>query len=280
MFIVDAQVHIWGANTPQRPWPADAHNPHRPVPFGVDDLLREMDGAGVNRAVLVPPSWEGVRNDLVLEAARLHPGRFAFMGRVDNDAPTARQEVANWRTNPGMLGFRATFGRKVMWPALTEGRVNWFWAAAEKAGAPIMVYLPLAMLPLIDKVAERHPGLKLIIDHFALPFEAKDDQAFEGFEHLLHIAKRPNVAAKASALPTYTTDGYPYRRVHPYIRSAYDAFGPRRMFWGSDLTGLPCTYSQAVTMFTEEIPWLTNDDKEWIMGRALCKWLSWDCGQP
>ena len=27
MLIVDAQVHIWGANTPERPWPArlEAH---------------------------------------------------------------------------------------------------------------------------------------------------------------------------------------------------------------------------------------------------------------
>jgi hypothetical protein len=52
-------------------------------------------------------------------------------------------------------------------------------------------------------------------------------------------------------------------------------FGPQRMFWGTDLARLPCTYRQAVTMFTEEIPWLTHEDKEWIMGRALCGWLGW-----
>lgn len=27
--------------------------------------------------------------------------------------------------------------------------------------------------------------------------------------------------------------------------------------------------------FTEEIPWLTADDKDWIMGRGLCEWLNW-----
>ena len=58
MLIVDAQVHIWAANTPERPWPA-RHAPHRPMPFSQADLLREMDAAGVQRAVLVPPSWEG-----------------------------------------------------------------------------------------------------------------------------------------------------------------------------------------------------------------------------
>jgi L-fuconolactonase len=28
-------------------------------------------------------------------------------------------------------------------------------------------------------------------------------------------------------------------------------------------------------MFTEEIPWFTAGDKEWIMGRGLCEWLGW-----
>ena len=54
MLIADAQVHIWAADTPERPWPA-RHAPHQPVPFSKDDLLREMDAAGVQRAVLVPP---------------------------------------------------------------------------------------------------------------------------------------------------------------------------------------------------------------------------------
>ena len=59
MFIVDAQVHIWGPDTPQRPWPGGRSQPHRPQPFSKDDLLKEMDAAGVARVVIVPPSWEG-----------------------------------------------------------------------------------------------------------------------------------------------------------------------------------------------------------------------------
>ena len=80
---------------------------------------------------------------------------------------------------------------------------------------------------------------------------------------------------KASSLPAFTADSYPYRRLHPYIRRIYDAFGPQRMFWGSDFTKLPCSYRQAITMITEEISWLTAEDKEWIMGRGLCEWIGW-----
>jgi predicted TIM-barrel fold metal-dependent hydrolase len=50
MLVVDAQVHIWGADTPERPWPpGNAHRAHRPQPFSKDDLLAEMAAAGVDR---------------------------------------------------------------------------------------------------------------------------------------------------------------------------------------------------------------------------------------
>ena len=47
------------------------------------------------------------------------------------------------------------------------------------------------------------------------------------------------------------------------------------MFWGTDLTGIPCTYRQAITLFTEELPWLQGDDLDWVMGRGVCDWLGW-----
>ena len=125
----------------------------------------------------------------------------------------------------------------------------------------------------VDEVAERHPRLKLILDHMALDTGVKDDAAFKDFDLLLPIAKRPNVAVKVSALPGYTTAPYPYRNLHGYVRRVYDAFGPQRMLWGSDLTRLKCTYRQCVTVFTEEMPWLKAADLEWIMGRATCEWL-------
>src|SRR4051794_34559803 len=110
MFIVDSQVHIWAANTPERPWPA-RHKPHRDVPFSAEDLLAEMNAAGVDRCVIVPPGWEGDRNDLGLAAAQKHPDRFGVMGRLDHEAPDAREQIASWRQQPGMLGLRFAFAR-------------------------------------------------------------------------------------------------------------------------------------------------------------------------
>jgi L-fuconolactonase len=275
MIIADSQVHLWGADTPQRPWPPGrAKQAHRPQAFSKDDLLREMDAAGVGRVVIVPPSWEGDRNDLALEAGRLHPDRFAVMGRLAVEKPESRGLVAGWKRQPGMLGLRFTFHTALQKPWLTDGTADWLWLAAERAGLPVMIFVP-GSLPQAGRIAERHPGLKLVIDHLALSMTQKDDAAFADLPDLLALARWPNVAVKASALPCYSTEPYPYRGLHPHVRRVFDAFGPRRVFWGTDLTRLPCTYREAITLFTQELTWLSQADAEWVMGRAVCEWLGW-----
>jgi predicted TIM-barrel fold metal-dependent hydrolase len=85
MLIVDTQVHIWASHTPARPWPADGvGRAHCAEALTADALIGRMDAAGVDRAIFVPPSWEGERNDLALDAARRYPERFAIMGRLDH----------------------------------------------------------------------------------------------------------------------------------------------------------------------------------------------------
>jgi predicted TIM-barrel fold metal-dependent hydrolase len=272
--IVDSQVHIWGANTPERPWPARAHS-HGPIPLGADELLRRMNEAGVDRVIIVPPSWEGDRNDLGVSAAQLHPDRFAVMGRFDPDAPGARERLSGWREQPGMLGLRFAFHTPLLRQPFLEGHYDWVWEAAERAGHPVMLLVHHAYMDRVDAIAQRHPGLKIVIDHLGLTTGEKDAHAFRDLDRVLALAKRPNVAAKSSALPCYTDEAYPYRGLHPYIRRVYDAFGARRMFWGTDLSRSPCTYRENIAMFTEHMPWLTAEDRNWIMGRGVCEWLGW-----
>ncbi len=273
MFIADAQVHIWTDNSPERPWSGKAH---KPVALTAERLTEEMKVAGVSRAVLVPPSWDDNRNDLVAKASEDHPDRFKAMGRLDLDQPGALDRVAGWKRLPGMLGIRSSFNRMPWIPQLTDGRADRLWDEAEKADVPIMLMVTHQQIPLIDRAAERHPNLRLAICHCAFPTGKKGEEAFRDFDMLLPIARRPNVMVKVSALPSYAPDDYPYRSLHPFIRKVYDAFGPQRMFWGTDLSTLPCTYRQSITMFTEEMPFLSADDLDWIMGRGVSEWLRWE----
>lgn len=276
MLIVDAQVHVWGADTPDRPWPPGrAAQAQKPYPVTKDLVLAGMKDASVDRVVLVPPSWEGDRNDLALEAARLHPDKFAVMGRLPIEKPESRSLVDGWKKQPGMLGLRFTFHTELQKPWLTDGTADWLWPAAERAGVPIMLFPP-GSIAAVDRIAAKHPGLKLVIDHLAIGTAKKGDDAFVDLPELCNIlGKRPNVAVKASALPCYTTEKYPFSGLHKHIRRVYDAFGPKRTFWGTDWTRLPVPWREAVTLFTEELPWLVAADKEWIMGRAISEWLGW-----
>ncbi len=274
MLIVDSQVHIWGANTPERPWPARAHA-HRETPVGHQEMLREMDAAGVHRAIIVPPSWEGDRNDLAIAAAQAHPDRFAIMGRFNPEAPDARATIKTWMDQPGMLGMRFAFHLPVLQQPLLEGKFDWVWSAAEEHGINLMILVRQPMIAHIDSIAERHPGMKIIMDHMAVTAGKSEDEAFRDFDKLLAIAKRSNVAVKATALPNYIADEYPFRKIQEHVRKVYDAFGPKRLFWGSDVTRSKVPYRQHIDMWLQDTPWLKEEDKAWVMGRGVCAWLGW-----
>jgi predicted TIM-barrel fold metal-dependent hydrolase len=274
MLIIDSQVHIWAPETRDRPWATEnAAKPHRPEPLGHEELLREMDVAGVYRVICVPPTWEGGRNDTSLEAARLYPDRFAVMGRLALDQPSSRERLATWKTQPGMLGIRASRADPDQsW--LDDGTADWFWHAAERHNVPVMVFARQHVAK-VGAIAQRHPGLRLIIDHMGLSGEVKGKPLGPAVDALLKLAPLNNVAVKASALPCYVTESYPFPTLHLQIHRVVEAFGPRRVFWGTDLSQLPCPYRQAVTLFTEELNFLSPVDKEWIMGRGIAEWLNW-----
>src|SRR5437867_5895647 len=84
--IVDSQVHLWKAESADWPWVPGA-KPQLPEPFTIEKLVPMMDEAGVDRVVVVPPSWPGDRNDYALEAAKRFPNRFAVMGRITLQNP-------------------------------------------------------------------------------------------------------------------------------------------------------------------------------------------------
>jgi len=220
----------------------------------------------------------GDRNDLAIAAAAAHPDRFCIMGRFDPDAPGAREQIAGWRTQPGMLGMRLTFHTEILRKPLLDGRFDWVWGEMEKHGLPAMVLFHHEYMHLADGIAERHPGLRLALDHCGLK-SGKDIREAENFatlDKMLALAKRANVAAKVTAMPRYADDkAYPFRSLHGHIRRVFDAFGPQRTFWGTDWSRLPCSYRQGITMFTEEMPWLRGPDLDWVMGRGISDWIGW-----
>ena len=271
MKIIDAQIHIWSQTVMP---PSGLHR--KVSKFTAEQALKEMDEAGVDAALIHPPySWDPTSNQLAIDAAKKYPDRFAVMGQFPLDDPESRQRIHGWRNQPGMMGLRWALLYPEQQKALHEGKLDWVWPAAEKEGIPVATMAGL-FLPTFRKIAEAHPRLKLIIDHCGLLRLEKDAAAFGNLDALCALAKLPNVAVKATGAPGYSTEPYPFKNLHDGLQRIFDAYGPKRFFWGTDITRMPCTYRQCVTMFTEELPWLKGRDLEQVMGRGLCEWIGWN----
>ena len=274
--IVDAQIHLWKAESEDWKWVPGAQ-PQLPVPFTIERAISMMDEAGVDRAVIVPPSWPGDRNDYAIEAVKRYPNRFRIMGRIPLQDPKSAELLPKWKEQPGMVGVRLTFNNAQTIPWLSDGTADWFWPAAEKAGLPVMCFTP-GISAKLAPIAEKHPRLPLILDHMgvsaALLNENKLDDALA---QTVALAKYPNVSVKLSASPGISREPYPFRDVASHIKRVFDAYGPQRSYWGTDLTNsyAKASYRQRVSHFTEELSFVSDSDKDWVMGRAITQRLSW-----
>lgn len=269
MTITDAQVHIWGANTPGRPWPAGGEaRAQRPVPLGAEELISEMDGAGVERAVIVPPSWEGDRNDVAIAAARTYPTRLAVMGRVDLRRPDD-VDLSSWKAQAGMLGVRHTFHVDV-----DVADAEWFWPRALEADLPVMLFAP-GQTAALGAVARQYRGLRVIIDHLNASTAATLADLAEIIDALLPLSELENVAVKVSALPCLLRGQESIHDLAPHIRRVVDAFGVERCMWGSDISRLSVSYRSWVEAGMAGFGVLSARETQQLMGESCSTWLDW-----
>jgi predicted TIM-barrel fold metal-dependent hydrolase len=242
-----------------------------------NEALKLMDEAGVAAAVIHPPSWDPVSLDVAVDAVTKHPSRFAIMGSVPLSEPDSWSALSAWRETPGMLGLRFTFLSDPNRALLHAGDLDPLWAEAGRLGLPVAL-LATGSLEVLDGVAARFPRLKLTIDHLGGRgglTTLKDHEAFTHMPALLRLARHSNVAVKATGAPGYSAQPYPFSIVQSYVRQVVDAFGPKRVFWGTDITKMPCSWRECITMFTEAMDGLSASDLDWIMGRGICEWWDW-----
>jgi len=272
MRIVDAQIHLWSDNIPTTV-------AHRQVKsFTAPEAIAMMDEAGVDAAIIHLAPWDPNCHLMAADAIEEYPGRFAMQGELPLTDPQSKGRVAKVFDQPGILGLRFILLNDPERKWLRNGDIDWLWPAAEEAGVPITV-LATDSLDVIGGIAERHPALRLTIDHLGGRggmTTLKDHEAMVHIPDLLALARYPNVAVKATGAPGYSAEPYPFPIMQTYLHQIFDAFGPQRMFWGTDITKMQCSWKDCITMFTEELPWLSGDDTRLVMGDAICAWWGWN----
>jgi predicted TIM-barrel fold metal-dependent hydrolase len=277
MTTTDAQVHLWEADRPDRPWPPGAQA-NLPEPMTAERFIPIMEEAGVDRAVIAPPWVAGFDPTYALECAARYPDRFAVSGRYDLDDPASPSMLPTWLDRPGMKAIRVGLYDPGLTKWRASGALEALLAGAEQYGIPVLIFARDGINGLDSEIG-RHPNLRAVIDHLNL-VGAPPAEWPARIAELNALARFPNVAVKVSALPAYSQERYPFADLHEPIRQVHAAFGARRLMWGADQTVQmergSATYSESVNLIREAMArQLPAGDIDWILGKTLAEWLNW-----
>jgi L-fuconolactonase len=244
--------------------------------------VASMAAAGVEAAVLVQTVPQGYDNGFLLETAAAYRGTFAVVGVLDPFSLEVEEDVAAFRETPFALGLRivALSGQRLGW--LRAGGYERLTAAAERVELPVFVYAP-RNLDLVEALAERRPGIPIVLDHIGLPqppILAPDEDPWTDFAHVLQLARLPNVALKCTALPTLSSSSYPFVDLWPFVHRLIQAYGSERLMWGTDITrdAIDHTYDEALG-YVLETDELGPNEKAQLLGGTLRTLCGWDRAQ-
>jgi len=196
--------------------------------------LRLTEFLGIERMVLVQPTYYGTDNSLTLDVLRkLGPDRCSGVVRIEEDTPD--DELDRW----GELGVRAIrldlFARREHPLAEIVAYVRRMAARAAPRGWHLQFYTPGTvvrdLLPFLAELEER-----FVIDHMGYMLES-DGLTRADFDRLLGVLEQGRCWIKLSG-PYRIAKGKPLASVEPLGRALVET-RPDRLLWGSDWPHLP-----------------------------------------
>jgi L-fuconolactonase len=265
--IVDSHVHVWPHGHP------DGAALWRD-PYPVERLWETLEAAGVRAAVQVTPSPEGWDNRYGIEVAARHPDRLSVFGRLDPATPDPAVRLRTWLAQPGASGVRLTFFGHSAAEAGGLLALEPFWAACEQLATPVGVFAPDNLAELL-RVLERHPRLRLVVDHLGLGVYPGCPDPLAGLATLPEFAAFDDVWVKISGLPEVSREGFPFRDIREHLADAVSRFGADRLIWGSNHPVVlgACTYAESLD-YLEDCDFLDADQLAWLVGGSLRELLS------
>ncbi len=233
--LVDAHQHLWQIGRNGHEWPTpDLAAIHRD--FGVDDLKAVTAECGVTGTVLVQSQPNDVDTDWMLAVAAEAPLIKGVVGWADLAAPNAPARIAHLARQPKLKGLRPMLQGLADDEWILRPDVQPALDALMRLGLTFDALIFPRHLPVIARLAEARPGLRIVIDHGAKPpIAANDAAATQAWrDGITAVARHKNVLCKLSGLITETASGQSSDALAPYADHLLAAFGPNRLMWGSD----------------------------------------------
>jgi predicted TIM-barrel fold metal-dependent hydrolase len=264
---IDAHVHVWTDDRTRYPR-ASGERDYTPERFTPEDLFVHSKPAGVTRIVLIQMSFYRFDNSYMIDCIRAHPRVFSGVGIVDSSGPLPEKAMDDL-SRQGVRGFRIVPGKSPRTWLETPGMEK-MWAHAAKHGLAMCPLMGVDALPSIDGMCAKHPDTPVVIDHMARI--GVDGQIRDSDVRLLcGLAKHKNVKVKVSAFYALGCKQAPYTDLGPLIRRLFEDYGPRRLMWASDCPFQVQDghrYEASLALIRERLPFLSADDREWILGRT------------
>jgi predicted TIM-barrel fold metal-dependent hydrolase len=259
--MIDGHVHVWDLDPERYPWRQTlASVPIPTFPASAEELLSEMDAAGVSHALLVQPSVYGYDNSYLCDSLERYPDRFAGVCLVDPHSETAGDDLRHWCTERGCSGVRLNLigDEDASW-VLEPAQIG-LWEAAAELSASVSVQCRPAHAAVVKKLAHRRPDI-----HFVIDFLGQGTTDHEAADAVESFSDEENVYYKLIAVGQVSSESYPFRDRWPFFDAAVNAFGPNRLLLGSDFPHVrsACSYGEAMG-FLDVLPFIDDSARSVI----------------
>lgn len=234
---IDAHQHYWQLDCSDYAWMQPQHAAIR-RDFLPADLAPLLAAAGVHGTILVQADATARETDFLLEIARTTPSVFGVVGWVDFTAADAVAEVERRAAEAKLRGLRPMleFIDDPDW--ILQPAFDPVFRAMIRCGLSFDALVHPPHLPALNILAQRYPGLPLVIDHGAKPkllAWRNDAAALRTWEQdMRQMARHPQVCCKLSGLLTEVGPGWQADDLLPAMQILLDVFGAGRLIWGSD----------------------------------------------
>jgi predicted TIM-barrel fold metal-dependent hydrolase len=235
-------------------------------PIDTEQMLVEMDAAGVTKSALVHSSTAyGYDNSYAADSAAAHPGRFASVCSIDVRAADAAERLRYWILERKMNGLRiftagGTMAENSDW--LVDPETFPAWETATELGIPVCLQMKAGGYRVLPTLLERYPKIRIILDHVSHP-KASDGPPYHLADPLWALKGAKNVYLKISTtnFPEWnegasTTQGF--------LGKCIETFGIDRIAWGSNYPASAGPLSKLVELAKRELAFLSQKDQEQI----------------
>jgi len=225
--VVDTHLHCFAGEDPRFPYHARA--PYRPAdPASPEHLLRCMDGASVDFAIVVHP--EPYQDDHRYLAHCLDVGGGRLKGTclffADRPGFAIGMQSLVKANRDRIVAARIHAYAPDRLPPFGTRELRQLWKTAADLGLAIQLHFEPRYAPGFEPLIREFRDTTVIIDHLGRPMQG----TIEEHDVVVGWSRFPNTVMKVSSLPDQTS--YPHRDVAPVIRKLTHAFGADRMIYG------------------------------------------------